>query len=702
MLRLEEISGRTFEERMNDSVSTIPLLTDEWTNFNPSDPGITILENLIAFEALQGAKISNLTDDARRMLLRMVGFEAVKGKCARLLLSADELMTKTHIKNGQRFYLGEMVFETRRAYDVGFMHLLGIRSHYNDEYHDITSLLVREFNVPIKIFGDAPKKGDAIYFICDNLPAPGGETSFYFQIDTNYVRNPLKDRSDNIFASIKWECYTTDGFQEIKVKDYTGAFLVNGEVKMRFPKEIQYADYSVGALKGRCIRATLQTAAYDVRPRVNQVDAFLFEVWQKNTRAMDITFQRTESINIVNPLDKEVYLLCFGKENRGESYRRYELTTGKGVQGRYCLFSKNEDGKINLTFDKKSFGYEPARVKDSVRVILYSEEVMRQYHVGRVLGCDDQEIQLPFSHIVPESFVLIAKRITDEGEEFFDFVRPGKTDAQALTYRLLETDGKIVIDDAGAFIGAELYLGSIAITEGPKGNIRAGNMFVAPEIDPDPIFYNPSPGTGGSFRESLADVRKRFREDVYTTYTCVTEEDYEKAAAATPGLCIKKIKAVMDDIDNLVMISVLPGTDEKFPRLSKQYIEAISNTLYERRLITTRFQILRPIYVGVSVRMTVYVKRQFLDSKDQIEEKVKSLLNYLDSDKSFGEPLIYEEVFSEIEKLECVDYVYELFMMPDNLKHAMLRDSNIYPVKNGLLYPGKILLETITSSIRVK
>ena len=60
------------------------------------------------------------------------------------------------------------------------------------------------------------------------------------------------------------------------------------------------------------------------------------------------------------------------------------------------------------------------------------------------------------------------------------------------------------------------------------------------------------------------------------------------------------------------------------------------------------------------------------------------------------------EISSEIEKLECVDYVYELFMMPDNLKHAMLRDSNIYPVKNGLLYPGKILLETITSSIRVK
>ncbi|MBR3538232.1 MAG: baseplate J/gp47 family protein, partial [Eubacterium sp.] len=269
-------------------------------------------------------------------------------------------------------------------------------------------------------------------------------------------------------------------------------------------------------------------------------------------------------------------------------------------------------------------------------------------------------------------------------------------------YHLLEHDGRIVIEDAGEFIGAELYIGSIAVTEGPKGNVRAENYFLAPELSPEPIFYNPGPGTGGVFRESLEDVRNRFREDVYTPYTCITAEDYERAAASAPGLCIRKIRAVMDELENIVHISVLPGTDEQFPKLSRQYIDTISATLSERRLITTRFQILPPVYVAVSVKLTVYVKRQFRDSRNQIEERVKKLINYIDGDKNFGDPLTFEEVFAGIENLDCVDYVYDLFMQPQNLKHAKLRDSNIYPSENCLLYPGQIMLETLITSVAVK
>ena len=702
MLRLEEISGRTYEERMADAISTIPLITDEWTNHNPSDPGITILENLILFEALQGTRIAAISDDVRRALLKMVGFETQKGKCARLLLSADGLPGRTHLKNNQRFYLGDMVFETRKAQDVGDCHLTAVLSWYDGQFHEHGHLLDREMVLPAKVFGDDPKVGDAIYFFSDILPAPGSETSFFFRIHSGFHRNPLKDRSRNIFAAVKWECYTKDGFQEIKAKDFTGALLESGEIKLKFPQEIEYADYTVENTSGYCIRATLLTANYDIRPTIMQVDAFLFEVWQKDTRALAMTFQRTDRIRVQNPMPEEGYILCFGRENKGESYRRYELSVTADRRGRYCLFEREGKGEFSLTFDKKLFGFEPSRVKDSVRIAIYSEEVMRSYHVGRVLGSDDQEISIPFTHIVPDSFLLIAKRVDDRGEEFFDFVRPGKQDDDALTYHLLENDGKIVIEDAGAFIGADLYIGSLAVTEGPKGNVRAENYFLAPDLNSAPIFYNPGPGTGGVFREKLEEVRRRFREDVYTPYTCVTAEDYEKAAASAPGLCIRKIRAVMDDMDNLVHIAVLPGTDEEFPRLNEQYIETISQTLSERRLITTRFQILPPVYVAVSVKLAVYVKRQFSDSREQIEKKVKELLNYIDSDKNFGDPLTFEEVFAGIESLDCVDYVYDLFMQPENLKHAMLRDSNIYPAENCLLYPGQILLETIVSSIAVK
>ena len=688
---------------MADAISAIPLITDEWTNFNPSDPGITILENLIVFESLQGSRITMIGDEAKRALLKLVGFEAMKGKCARLLLTADKLPGKTHINNNQRFTIGDMVFEARKAQDVGDCHLIGVRSFYDGRLHDHGHLLDREIVLPAKVFGDDPKVGDEIYFFCDSLPAPGSETSFYIRINAGYSRNALKDRSDNIFASFKWECYTTEGFKEIRTRDFTGALLESGEIKLKFPEDIRYAEYRQEDLSGYCIRATLTTANYDVRPSILGVDAFLFEVWQKDTRALAMTFQRNDRIHIQSTLKGESYVLCFGRESKGESYRRYELSTYADRRGRYCLYERGgQRGEFTLTFDKKMFGYEPSKVKDAIRIAIYNEEVMRNYHVGSVIGYDDQEIELPFSHIVPDTFLLIAKRTDENGEDFFDFVRPGKRDEDALTYHLLENDGKIVIEDAGDFIGAELYIGSLAVTEGPKGNIRAGNYLLAPGLNDEPIFYNPGQGTGGAFRESIEDVRKRFREDVYTPYTCITAGDYEKAAASAPGLCIRKIKAVMDELDNLVHIAVLPGTDEEFPHLSKQYIDTISHTLSERRLITTRFQICPPVYVGVSVKLTVYVKRQFSNSREQIEERVRELINYIDGNKNFGDPLTFEEVFAGVESLDCVDYVFDLFMQPENLKHAMLRDGNIYPAQDCLLYPGQIMLDTIITSIAVK
>ena len=90
MLRIEETKSRTYDERMADAVAAIPILSEEWTDHNPSDPGITILENLVLFEALQGNQITTINDATRRALLKMAGFTPAKGKCARMLLSPGE------------------------------------------------------------------------------------------------------------------------------------------------------------------------------------------------------------------------------------------------------------------------------------------------------------------------------------------------------------------------------------------------------------------------------------------------------------------------------------------------------------------------------------------------------------------------------------------------------------------------------------
>lgn len=45
-IQLPNLDNKTFDDLMKEMIASIPKYTKEWTNFNPSDPGITILELL--------------------------------------------------------------------------------------------------------------------------------------------------------------------------------------------------------------------------------------------------------------------------------------------------------------------------------------------------------------------------------------------------------------------------------------------------------------------------------------------------------------------------------------------------------------------------------------------------------------------------------------------------------------------------------
>ena len=141
MLRIAEEKNKTFEERFVDVMSKLPLYSEEWTNYNPSDPGITILENLTAFEAVQAESILNISYEAKVGLLRLAGIVPGKAKSARVLISADNLNGKTVLPDGQKLFLGDMCFETNRPQEIGSFHILGI---YAKREEDLGSELLRE------------------------------------------------------------------------------------------------------------------------------------------------------------------------------------------------------------------------------------------------------------------------------------------------------------------------------------------------------------------------------------------------------------------------------------------------------------------------------------------------------------------------------------------------------------------------------
>ena len=692
MLNSKNLKKKTFEERFSEAITQIPLYTDEWTNFNASDPGITILESLTAFETLQADRIDQVTAPVLQNLLRLVGFTARKGRCARLLLSAEHVEEPVYLPANQQFWIGDLCFETNRVTLLNTGRLTGIYGMRDEVWSDYSFLCEKELKVPGFVFGEAPKAGDSVYFCASALPQPGEELILYINVADRYNRNDFPEKGRNTFAEIKWECYTDTGFVEVPVRDCSNCFLMSGEVRVRMPSEAA-ALYDTPGQPSYVIRATLTRADYDVRPKLIGVEGFLFEVWQKRTLSTCATFHKPSNVRVFSDFAEEGYVQVYAREEKGGSYRKYEYAQSPDQTGRYYDLQKEGYGMYIYSFDKKKYGYAPEKVKNAIRIVAYTEEMMRSFTIGTVLGYDDQLLKLPVKHVVADSFSILAKRLDENGEPIYDFVRPEREEEGNLYYHLYENEGTIRIEDAGDFIGAELFVAGCAVTAGPDGNIRSGSVLTTKHVPGQIRFTNPGMGTGGCFRERIPQVRKRFVDDLYTPYTAVTAADYETIVKHTPQLCIHKVKANMDEEHNRVRIAVKPGTDEEYPRLSDTYREIIEQELEERRLLTTRIEIIPPIYEPVNVRGTVYVKPVYKDCREQIEQVIREQIDYIHTDKNFGDVLRFNEVFHAIEDLECVEYVYALSLQPQHGNQAKLKETDIYPAPNCLLYPGTISLE---------
>ena len=716
---LEYISSdrKTYGERYEEAVSRIPLYTKDWTNFNASDPGITILEVLTGYETLAQERIDRVPFAVKESLLKMMGFKIRRGRPARLLLSAEGVREPFSLPNNHRFVIGDLIFETNRRVDVDDSKMLGIFSKTTGGYKDISTLLDNETRVPARVFGKHPEVGNALYFVANRLPAPGEELILYVELNMSVDRNPLTEKMKNPFADVQFEVLTADGFVPCKSRDFTSAFLTSGELRVRMPEAApvwsegyeppEENDEENGERKeipdtppmgGYLLRAVLKEANYDVAPKVTSIHPFLFEVWQKFSMSETDTYQRLSDITLRSSIIGEAYIDVYCKEEKGSSYRKYMYTPAFNEKGRFYRQEMREDGFYHIDFDKSVTGFGPGKLKNCVKVVCYTEEVMRQYAIGRVMGYDNQVIDLPFDHLVSEGFSIIARREDGEGGYIYDFVRPDYEGDYALTYHLLEHDGKIEIVDAGDFIGADLFLAGIAVTRGSDGNIRAGNELLSSvRVSETPVhFYNPGPGTGGAVRERLNDVRHRFLEDMEKSYTAVTESDYEQLVKATPGLIIHKARAYMDEEKNMVRIAVKPGTDEDFPKLSDYYKKIIMEHLDARRLLSTRVELTSPVYTRVNVTGTVYVKLNYDNSVEQITRCIREKIDYINTERNFGERLSFDDCFHAIELLDCVKNVYDLSILPHSLAHARLEEADILPADNCLLYPGEIKIEVVT------
>lgn len=695
MLDFHMLQEQTFENLIQEARKQIPLYTKEWTNFNPSDPAETILENLSAFTILQQAYIDRMPEAVQEKIFQMAGFKKENGKNARVLVEAKNVEETVHIPSGQKFQIGDMYFETNRDVPIIGNKLLGLYTKWEDEITDYSYILDENYPVSAAVFTEHPKAGMELYLVLEKEVNAGDDLIFYVHLAEGYQRNAFEGK--NMFAEIQWQIYTNRGFVDIRCKDGTGSLLTSGEISFHLPKQDPII-YRELPQEGYVLRGVLNRADYDMFPKVRGINGFLFELWQKETKSICYTYSgKNQVIDVYCDILEEGYVQLFCKESKDGGYYLYEREVPWNEHGRYYSLERLGFGRYRIRFNKDKFGYGPGNFENAVKLVAYNEEMMRSYDLGTIYGYDNQQIRLPNKHIVKESFSMIVLRKNSTGADEYFFIRPSGGKKEELQYELLENDGILVIRDAADFIDSRIFLGGCAVSRGAEGNVRAGSRFKPMGYDSSIIFTNPAAGKGGCYPEDIHSVRRRLIQDLRKHYTAVEAADYEELVRTTPELCIDKVKAVRDDMKHQIQIAVKPVSNQLYPKLSKIYLDAIYKRIEKARLLSVNIEVQQPVYVPVHVQGTIYVKSHYEGCREQIETVIKKQLDYVSTERNFGDIFHFDDLFVQIESLPCVKYIYDLSVSLPNQINATQKGLDIQPKNNCLLYPGEIFLELNTT-----
>ena len=120
-LTIPTLDDRTYQQLLDEALARIPVHTPEWTNFNRSDPGVTLLE-LFAFLTENLLYRSNqIPERNRRKFLTLLGIPLQPASSARgLVVFANErgpLQTGT-LNTDMEVRAGQVPFRTALGLDV--------------------------------------------------------------------------------------------------------------------------------------------------------------------------------------------------------------------------------------------------------------------------------------------------------------------------------------------------------------------------------------------------------------------------------------------------------------------------------------------------------------------------------------------------------------------------------------------------------
>ncbi len=647
-LSVPTIANGDYQQLLDEAIARIPVHNPEWTNFNDSDPGITLVQ-LFAFMSENLIYRSNLIPERnRRMFLRLLDIDLHAASAAQGIVTFSNPrgpLQATTLPADLELFAGQVPFRTSTGLDV-----LPIEAHIY-------------YKKPLT--GDRAQEAEALYReLYDSFQEQEQDVTFtYYETraleqPTNGAAFPVVDLARDTHDGL-WLALLARSKETVvatrkaianrvltlgilpSLSDATRTLLPGGR-----PSEEEQPTllYELPKMVPLSTQTAERVASYqpvpDVRPSGNLLaEPGIVQLSLPGIADLDI-WQNLE------PLEQGVGDFPPALEDSSIEER---IVTWIRIRARTQSGSASQQLSARISW----VGVNAAQVIQSAYVFAET--------LGRGSGEPDQAFTLVNTPVIPASVRLTVNgEIWQEIDDLYAAgaevpvhdvrLTPGASNAAvsalpSKVYTIERESGMLRFGDglhgarppAGSIIQASYAYGG-----GRQGMLGVGAITKGLTLSPGLKVTNPIPTWGGDEAETVAQAERRISRYVQHRDRLVSATDFKEITWRTPGVDLGRVEILplfhpdLGDVlaQGVVTVLVVPRYDSlnpETPEPDRLFLDTICSYLNPRRVITTEVHVRGSIYVPVwvSVGIDVIPGRDVAPVREEVKAAIKQFLSPL-------------------------------------------------------------------------
>jgi hypothetical protein len=684
-LEIPSIDDRRYQQLRDDALARIPVHTPEWTNFNRSDPGVTITE-LFAFltESLL-YRANQIPERNRRKFLQLLGVSLQPASSARGIVTISNargpLETIT-LDRDLEVRAGSVPFRTRRGLDV-----LPVETH--------------------------------VCFKRKLIEQPDEKKQYYRQLYASFLSAGMQAETETdveLYELVPLAARITDGV-EITSETVDKALWIALLARPKDPVDVTRRDIagkivSLGLVplietedaKRRLAPAGTETAmSRPVRVEIPSVPSSgkLPPGTRPAYRTIATLAMPAEPDVFEIPLPSELGLwrdldpLELGADDFPPSLDDPAMNE-RVITWLRIIWPDGVSSRVAWAGINATMIWQRTRIANEL--------------LPDGTGEPDQTAALTHPPVIPESvqlFVTLSDGSTESWKLIDDLLAagpevpapdlrepPGRIPAPpqpAKVFALDAESGRIRYGDGAR--GARLPAGSTVRAdydhvEGRAGNVGENAINLAPALPSGFKVNNPVRTWGGADSETVAEGEKQISRYLQHRDRLVTAADFETIARRTPGVDVGRVEVLSafnptltrqeaGNAPGTVTLMLIPKYSvirADAPSPDPPFLSAVCAWLEPRRLVTTELFLRGPKYVSIWVSLAIEIvavgsKPDAPNStavvREAVKKRVREFLAPVRPDGTgwrLRRPILRLELIAEVSRVDGVALVNELFL----------------------------------------